>query len=339
MLYKRSKKPGAVWWTRFTIRKREIRVSTGTNSKALAEEFERRLRDQIWRENELGEIPYTWDDAKAKWLEDKKAKRSLQRDKDVFKAVGDILDGVFLADIDDETIEKVIKHLDGRAPGGINRDLACVRSVLNRARGKWKWIKSVPVIEALDTDDVPPRWEQPERIQRLYKELPPHALAIVRFAVAAGPRSGNIFGLRWDRVDLERRCYYVESSDHKGKRTIGFPLNQEAVNVLREQVGKHPEYCFPDHRGRAPLKSIKTCWNKARDRAGLPGFKVHHLRHTWTAWHKLRGTPERAIKELGGWSSMQMVERYGHINAQDFAMYAENFPTNNGTRKYKNGRK
>lgn len=341
MLYKRSKKPGAVYWTRFTIRGREIRVSTGTSRKALAEEFERRLRDQIWREKELGEVAYTWDDAKERWLKDKASKRSLQRDKVAFAAVGPVLDGQFIVDINDDKIDETIEHLTkaGLAPGGINRNMACVRSVLNRARKKWKWDFTVPIIEALPVEDHPPRWERPERVAKLLTELPDHARAIVRFAVAAGPRSGNIFRLRWDRVDFDSRCYWVEGRDHKGKRTVGFPLSQEAISILREQVGKHEEYVFPDHMGRAPIGSIKTCWKKACQRAGLPGFRVHDLRHTWAAWHKLKGTPDRAIKELGGWSTMQMLERYGHINPQDYAMFADNLPTKNGTRPTSTSRK
>ena len=39
----------------------------------------------------------------------------------------------------------------------------------------------------------------------------------------------------------------------------------------------------------------------------------HTLRHTFASWLALNGTPLLAIKELGGWQSLDMVERYAHL--------------------------
>ena len=53
MLYKRSRKPGAHWWVRFSVKGTEVRQSSGTDSKDLAEAFEQQLREAIWREQNL----------------------------------------------------------------------------------------------------------------------------------------------------------------------------------------------------------------------------------------------------------------------------------------------
>lgn len=37
-----------------------------------------------------------------------------------------------------------------------------------------------------------------------------------------------------------------------------------------------------------------------------------------------RGTPPQVIKELGGWASMQMVERYMHLSPSFMASFANN---------------
>lgn len=343
MLYKRRRKDrtlGKTWWTRFTINGNETRVSCGTDRKALAEEFERRLRDQIWRELELGDVIHTWSEAKQQWLIDKANKRSLGRDKEAFAALaalrdddGTVLpDEIALADIDESIIHRCEAALGmDRKPRTVQRIIAPLRGVLRRAVKKWKWLAKAPEFEAPPKTDDEPRWVTKEQFDALWRELPPHAMQIVRFAVAVGPRSGNIFRLRWANVDIQAGVFRVGAGDFKGKQSVGFPLPPEAILVLEQQRGAHPEYVFTDQRGRAPIGSIKTCWRKACRRAGLPGLRVHDLRHTFAAWHKLSGTPDHALQSLGGWKDERMVKKYGHINPQDYAHFADNRRTDDGT--------
>lgn len=340
MLYKRSKKPGAVWWTRFTIRGVEVKQSCKTNSKALAEEFERRLRDALWREIELGEVLHTWKEAKDQWLIDKAKKRSLERDREafvIFESLREdgaalIHDDTVIADIDEALIHKCeVAMSSGRQPGTVARLMAVLRAILRRSERKWKWITKAPSFEPAPKDKSEPRWITQAQFETLWQELPYHARQIVRFMVAVGPRSGNVFRLRWKDVDLDAKVFRVSASEAKGGKSVGFPLPPEALEVLYQQRGRHPEYVFTDQRGRAPIGSIKTTWGKARKRAGVPKFKVHDLRHTFAAWHKLAGTPDHALKELGGWSDIRMVHRYGHINPSDYVEFSDNRRTKNGT--------
>lgn len=339
MLYKRSTKSGAVWWCKFTIRKRQVRVSCGTASKALAEEFERRLRDQIWKEQELGEVIYTWEDAKERWLKEKGHKRSLERDIQAFAALESNLGSKAIGDIDGPLLSRIqVSLIDGRKPGTVNRIIACAASVLSAAV-KWGWLAHSPKVAALYVDKSETRWITPNEFESLWRELPPHAKQITRFSVATGARAGNVFRLRWDDVDLTARVFRVSAAEFKGRRAVGFPLPPDALEVLEQQRGAHPVYVFTDHLGRAPVRSLKTCWAAACKRADLPGLRLHDLRHTFAAWHKLAGTPTEALKALGGWSDSRMVERYGHISPQDYAGFADNRRSNGGTQSGKKGGK
>jgi integrase len=345
MLYRRKRPDGSLgktWWVRFTIRGREVNVTSGATRKALAEEFERSLRDQLWREIQLGEVLRTWKEAKDQWLIDKASKRSLARDKEAFAIFEQvrhegqplITDDSALADFDEELILKLETALrEGRKGSTVVRLLAVLRSVLRRAVKKWKWIPKAPEFEPTPKDKSEPRWITEEQFDVLWMELPVHAQQIVRFAVAVGPRSGNIFRLRWTDIDLEARVMRIGASTVKGAESVGFPLSEEAMIVLEQQKGLHKEYVFTDQRGRAPIGSIKTCWRKARKRAGLPSLKVHDLRHTFAAWHKLRGTPNHALQQLGGWKDPRMVEKYGHINPVDYAHFVDNRRAKSGTRQ------
>lgn len=43
------------------------------------------------------------------------------------------------------------------------------------------------------------------------------------------------------------------------------------------------------------------------------------LRHTWANWHVQHGTPLHVLKELGGWETLEMVQRYAHLSADHLA--------------------
>jgi integrase len=83
--------------------------------------------------------------------------------------------------------------------------------------------------------------------------------------------------LKW--TDIVNGTVYVAALSTKPKKPLGIPLNADALKILKEQAGKHAVYVFTDHLGRAPVGSLKTCWGKARIRAGIPDFKFHDLRH------------------------------------------------------------
>jgi integrase len=323
MLYKRGKR----YWTRFTTRGREIRVSTGTDRKALAEEFERRLRDQLYRENELGEVQHTWEEATERWLKEKAHKRSIGRDRQAFAACVPYLAGKAVVEIDTELIGQVREHLaSSRAPGTVNRLMAVLRGVLG-ACVKWGWLNNAPKFERLYVEKHDPRFISHDQFQHLAAELPLHLSRMARFAVATGLRWSNISGLKWEMVDLERGVAHIPSGQTKSRRAIPVPLSNNAGAVLIElELDGSPRsgYVFTDHLGRAPIGSPKTAWAKACKRAGIPGFRFHDLRHTWAAWHTMNGTPPVILKELGGWSSLAMVERYSALNPGHLGEWADN---------------
>lgn len=308
MLYKRSSKPGSHWWVRFSVKGEEVRQSSGTNRKDLAEAFEQDLREAVWREQNLGIEVHTWEEACERWLKEKAHKRSIERDRQAInslKLTGDLAD------------------LGASVSGVRARELATYRSILN-ASVRWSWLDKAPKVEMPHEEKHDPRWITKVEFEKLCRELPTHASELARFAVATGMRRSNIFRLRWVCVDMGAARLRVQARDAKAGKGIGIPLSKDALKVLRRQSGIHPGYVFADHQGRAPLTSIKTCWLKATKRAGLEGFRFHDLRHTWAAWHVLAGTPPIILKELGGWSSLVMVERYGHLNPGHLADWADN---------------
>ncbi len=166
------------------------------------------------------------------------------------------------------------------------------------------------------------RWLTREEADRLLIELPAHLKPLVRFSLATGLRQQNVVQLEWSQVDLERRIAWIHADQAKGKRLITVPLNTDAVVVLREQHGQHSRHVFV-HDGQPIVRPIAAGWYPALKRAGLVGFRWHDLRHTWASWHVQAGTPLLVLKELGGWTNLDMVLRYAHLAPDHLAEHAE----------------
>ncbi|WP_230472496.1 tyrosine-type recombinase/integrase, partial [Kingella kingae] len=55
-------------------------------------------------------------------------------------------------------------------------------------------------------------------------------------------RHGNVFGLKWEPVDLARRIAWIYPYEGKADKAIGVPLNQTAIQVLSERLGRRSVY-------------------------------------------------------------------------------------------------
>src|SRR5579864_2982552 len=61
---------------------------------------------------------------------------------------------------------------------------------------------------------------------------------------STGLRQGNVLGLTWGQVHLDRRMAMIEHGDTKNGAALGVPLNDIAMAVLLRQQGKHEKSVF-----------------------------------------------------------------------------------------------
>ena len=328
MLYKRPK--SSYWWCEFTAPNgRRVRRSTQTVDKQQAQEFADNLKVYYWRLAKLGEKPrHTWKEAAVKWF--KETTRQSKGDVlNQIKWLDPYLGEFNLDEITRDTIDQITeaKLKTGVKPATVNRLLEIVRVILNTACKEWEWIDHVPRVRMLKTRNARIRWITQEEANRLLGFLPAHLRAMAAFSLATGLRRNNVTQLEWSQVDLNRHVAWIHGDQSKSGRPIGVPLNSDAMEVLREQFGKHPVYCFT-YRGN-PVKQVNTkAWRGALKKAGIADFRWHDLRHTWASWHVQNGTPVHVLQELGGWSDIKMVQRYAHLASEHLAPYASNIANN-----------
>ncbi len=319
------RKRGKVWWVDFTAPSGErVRCSAQTEDRSQAQEFHDRLKADAWRVAKLGEKPRrTWDEAALKWLDETSHKATHREDA---AKLAWLQPHLSLCPLDSLTREQIaaIASIKAReaSPATANRYLALIRAILRRARDEWEWVSETPKINLYKEPERRVRWLTHEQAERLLQELQPHQRHMVLFALATGLRQSNVVKLAWSQVDMARGIAWIHPDQAKAGRAIHVPLNSVALDVLRLQIGAHPERVFA-YRGK-PINQANTySWRRALARAGIEDFRWHDLRHTWASWHAQSGTPLYVLQDLGAWKSETMVRRYAHLAPGDYARHAE----------------
>jgi len=301
-----------------------IRQSTGTTDRTKAKEYHDKLKAQLWDLSRLKQKPKrTWDEAALRWLKEKEHKKSLRDDVQRIRWFTGHLRGKTLDQIDRSLVDGLItKHIHATDR---TKDLyvAVIRGIFRIAMREWEWLDQIPAFKTYEKNKkVRVRWITHEQARTLLLELPEHQRDVVVFALSTGLRQGNVLGMTWDRIFLERRSAIVDHGDTKNADALGVALNDIAVAVLERQQGKHKTAVFT-YRGE-PLRSANTrAWRKALVRAGIRNFRWHDLRHTWASWLRQAGVATWVLQELGGWKSESMVRRYAHMSTEHLQAYAD----------------
>lgn len=295
----------------------------------------------------------TFDDACLRWLQEKEHKKSLDDDKTKIEYFLEFFSGKLLSSITETDILKAtsgmvnrkykevweIKAASAKKKGTKvapykpkpatqatkDRYLAFLRSLFRAAVNDWKWIGKSPTIKVRQKKEIRVRWLTKEEATTLIQCMPDVMKPVVMFALATGLRRSNILNLEWTQIDLQRKVAWIHPEDTKGGKAIGVALNETACRVLRMQIGKHQQYVFvhteawhradgsPTAKVRKMRVDDNTAWNTGLRRAGITNFRFHDLRHTWASWLVQAGVPLTALQEMGGWESIEMVQRYAHL--------------------------
>ncbi|MDE2417890.1 MAG: site-specific integrase [Burkholderiales bacterium] len=314
-LYKRLNSP--FWWIRLPAIKGELkplRISSETTIKKQAQQLHDKLKAERWEVDHLDvKLKRTWDEAAERFLQETTHKRTQSWDIAMLKWFQPHLGGKELKDINKALIDQVrAARSKGVTPGTTNRYMALVRAILRKACFDWEWIDRVPKVGQLRDKGGRIRSLTHDEFTKLLAQLPEHLRDMAVFSVATGLRQSNVTRLQWKQVSIERRHLWVSADQHKNGKAHSVPLNEAALQVLEKRKGDHATHVFT-YEGN-PIVQVNTkAWRNALARAGIEDFRWHDLRHTFATWHREAGTPTHELQRLGGWKTLEMVERYAHV--------------------------
>jgi integrase len=232
----------------------------------------------------------------------------------------------------------------GLSPSTVQR----VHAVLHRAlKQALRW-GLVPrnVSEAAD----PPKPQRkeirpltPEQVRTLLRTAQGDRLgALYALAITTGLRQGELFGLRWEDLDLEAGRLSVRQTltTPKGGRRLGPPkrsksrrsvkLTAGAVKALRAhrecqleereklaELWQDHDFVFTTQVG-TPLNRhnfFRRCYKPLLEVAGLPrSIRFHDLRHTCATLLLSKNVNPKIVQELLGHANIsQTMDTYSHM--------------------------
>lgn len=321
------------WWISTTLPNgKRLRQSTGTEDKYEAEALLAKIKLESYREHHFGIKPHrSWQEAVVRFLAVKSTLRDIKGYRGICRRLDEYLGNLMLNQITGDVVWNIVQGelKRGNKIATLNRHLAVTRAILRMARDEWQWIDTMPKIRLLSGEVERDRWLTREEADALIEASSPHLAAMIRFALATGCRAREITGLEWKRVDLNRGTAWLDKTKNGTPR--GVPLNADAKAVLEALEGDHPQYVFT-YQGQ-PIKTAITnnAWYNAVKKAGLFDLRFHDLRHTWASWHRQAGTTCDELKDLGGWKSRSMVDRYAKFATEQLTIAASRIETHRQT--------
>ena len=111
-------------------------------------------------------------------------------------------------------------------------------------------------------------------------------------------------------------------------RTRLIQLNSAALELLRS-IRHQPEdiFIFPSTVTGRPSKSLHFPWTRIRKRAGLTGFRLHDLRHSFASFLVNKGVSIYVVQGLLGHANVRATQRYAHLANETLSDAAELIPT------------
>ena len=147
--------------------------------------------------------------------------------------------------------------------------------------------------------------------------------------LATGLRRGELLGLKWEDIDLERGDLRVRRQiaringevveaplkTKNAYRTL--PLAEDTVSILLEQKKKvaGSPWVFPSSTG-GPISpdSVLHMLHRVLKRAGLPRIRFHDLRHTFATLALQNGVDVKTVSGmLGHFSAGFTLDTYAHV--------------------------
>ena len=108
------------------------------------------------------------------------------------------------------------------------------------------------------------------------------ALAL-ELCILTAARSGEILGMRWDEIDLDKKIWTVPAHRMKAGREHRVPLSQRATDILaRLSEDRSGDFVFPGQRRDKPLSNMAM--EMMLRRMKIENATVHGFRSSFRDW-------------------------------------------------------
>ena len=314
-------------------RKEEIRKSTPFKSKKKAESYERQLRKALLEEDEglvepveipcFGEYANHFLETYAR-VENKPSEVDSKE-----KILRNHLKPEFGKRKLDEITKQDVKAYrskklkQGYSAKTVNNHITVLMKLLAEAEEDG-YIRFVPRVKRLKVPEADFDFLTIDEANALIEAAEGQWQTMILFDLRTGLRQGELLGLQWADVNLDKGFVVVKRSIFRGRvgtpksnKNRMVPLCDEAVEALVKHQHRRGPYIFCDEQGN-PLtdNKSKNPLRTACRRAGLRPIGWHVLRHTFASHLVQQGTSILKVKEYLGHSDIRVTMRYAHLNPE-----------------------
>lgn len=224
------------------------------------------------------------------------------------------------------------KLSDGQSKRSVQQLHALIHKALDQAL-KWGLVNqnvSDLVTSPKPDKRIPPTLTKDQVIKFLGVAKKDRLYALYVLAITTGMRQGELLGLRWGDVDLDKALIQVkhttqtlwkkgivftEPKTEKSKRSITIP--EIAVEALKNhpKIESEHDLVFPTSEG-TPIRggNLLKYFKRLLERAGLPQMRFHDLRHTSATLLLTAGVHPKIVQERLGHSQIGLtLDTYSHV--------------------------
>lgn len=144
----------------------------------------------------------------------------------------------------------------------------------------------------------------------------PRLYALVLTALTTGARRGELLGLRWMDVDLERGEASLHDTKNGDRRVLVLlpQIVEELTRFAPKDAVTSQALVFRSRlRPSQPFATSKV-FNQAVSAAGIKNFRMHDCRHCTASYMAQAGASLLEIADTLGHRQLRMVQRYAHLN-------------------------
>ena len=231
--------------------------------------------------------------------------------------------------IDKITGEVVAQYRDERlkqvSANTVRLELAFLSVVFEQCRKEWGLAVSNPVRQIRIPKPGKPRQRrletgEEEALLQACLESGAHYLqTFVILAIETGMRFGELAGVTWANLNLEKRTIYLADTKNGSPRTV--PLSMRALNAIQTQPRSRDGRLFSAKPGSIRsaflIALTKGQATQPDSKKFLRELRFHDLRHEAVTRLFEKGLNPIEVGLVSGHKTLSMLQRYTHLKAEN----------------------
>ena len=205
--------------------------------------------------------------------------------------------------------------------GSVLREINILSHAINTAIKDWGWLKINPLSGIRRPAEPQPRDrlisdDELDRLlialgydyDRTHMTVSARIGAALLFAIETAMRAGEIAGLTWDRVDLDKRTARLIETKNGTKRDV--PLSAEAIRLIN-QVRSDSDNIF-----NLTTSQIDVNFRAAKARAMIKDLHFHDSRHV-AITRLAKKLDVLSLARMVGHKDIRQLMTYYNVSAED----------------------